>query len=275
MAMPGVSFDRAASFYDATRGYPPGVAEQIRAAIVAATGARTDTRFLELGVGTGRVALPFIQAGDHYTGVDLSLGMMAELRRKLAGGPARPQLIQGDVMHVPLRTASFDIVIFVHVLHLVDSWQLVLEEARRVLRAGGWLVASQSGWNWREGAPPSTAELIGRRWNAILGELGIDRSVRSRGTRLTKQQVIDALAGLGAQARLLTLLEYRAEGGSPRQIVEHYRRRTFSSEWDTPDDIHAEAARRLAAWLEQECPEPDVAGIEMRQFQAVVAHFPG
>jgi len=47
--MPGISFDRAAEYYDNTRGFPEGVAEQIRAAIVNYTGANFDTRFLELG----------------------------------------------------------------------------------------------------------------------------------------------------------------------------------------------------------------------------------
>jgi len=66
--MPGISFDRAAEYYDNTRGFPEGVDEQIRAAIVNYTGASFNTRFLELGVGTGRIALPFIQAGYDYSG---------------------------------------------------------------------------------------------------------------------------------------------------------------------------------------------------------------
>ena len=36
--MPGVVFDRATSFYDVTRGFPPGVAEQVRDQIARCTG---------------------------------------------------------------------------------------------------------------------------------------------------------------------------------------------------------------------------------------------
>ena len=47
--MSPVSFDRAAEYYDTTRGYADGSAERIRDAIVAYTAAGRDTRFLELG----------------------------------------------------------------------------------------------------------------------------------------------------------------------------------------------------------------------------------
>ena len=43
--MQSVRFDRAATYYDATRGYAPGSPERIRDAIVAQTGATTATRF--------------------------------------------------------------------------------------------------------------------------------------------------------------------------------------------------------------------------------------
>src|SRR5262245_23441180 len=85
--MPGIAFDRATSFYDATRGLPPGVAEQVRDQIALCTGAGHDTRFLDIGIGTGRIALPFVQIGADYTGADLSLSMMEVLRKKVAGSP--------------------------------------------------------------------------------------------------------------------------------------------------------------------------------------------
>jgi ubiquinone/menaquinone biosynthesis C-methylase UbiE len=50
--MPGVKFDRAVAFYDASRALPDGVAEQVRDAILDRVGTRPGTRFLEIGVGT-------------------------------------------------------------------------------------------------------------------------------------------------------------------------------------------------------------------------------
>src|SRR5689334_15240561 len=139
--MPGISFDRAVEYYDATRGYAEGVAERIRDAIVKETEADQNTRFLELGVGTGRIALPFIQAGYDYTGVDLSQPMMDKLEQKLTEDPAkanfRYKLQQGDVTSLPFPDNSFDVIITVHVLHLIDNWQEAINEARRVLRKPG------------------------------------------------------------------------------------------------------------------------------------------
>src|SRR5689334_15191889 len=99
--MASVSFDRAAEYYDSTRGYAEGVAERIRDAIVSYTGADKDTKFLELGVGTGRIALPFIRAGYDYTGIDLSQEMMAKLREKVnrdeGSANYHYRLLQGDI----------------------------------------------------------------------------------------------------------------------------------------------------------------------------------
>jgi len=136
--MPPVSFDRAAEYYDGTRGYADGSAERIRDAIVAYASAGRDTRFLELGIGTGRIALPFIRAGYDYTGVDISPAMMARLADKLAGDSVaaayRYRLHAADITALPFEAQRFDVIIAVHVLHLVADWQRAIQEARRVLR---------------------------------------------------------------------------------------------------------------------------------------------
>ncbi|MEN9229874.1 MAG: class I SAM-dependent methyltransferase, partial [Thermostichus sp. DG02_5_bins_236] len=78
-----VCFDRAADFYDATRGFPAGVDEEIADAILTAVGATSETHFLEVGIGTGRIAWPLIRRGYSYVGIDISEQMLAQLRRKL------------------------------------------------------------------------------------------------------------------------------------------------------------------------------------------------
>src|SRR5882757_8901159 len=112
--MPPASFDRAAEYYDTTRGYAAGSDERIRDAIVAYTAANSDTHFLELGVGTGRIALPFIRAGYDYTGVDLSPAMMARLADKLAGdadaAAYRFELREADITALPFEAARFDVI---------------------------------------------------------------------------------------------------------------------------------------------------------------------
>src|SRR6516162_3960347 len=201
--MPGVVFDRATSFYDLTRGFPPGVAEQVRDQIALCTGAGHNTRFLEIGVGTGRIALPFVQIGADYTGADLSLPMMEVLRGKIAAipeGAGRLKLAVADAMALPFADASFDVVIMIHLLHLVSDWRETLRECRRVLRDGGWLVLSSNesaGQKQRDAAAsrvPDGPLLVRQKWNEIMNDLGQDRS-RQRGSQwLANDEVRNALA---------------------------------------------------------------------------------
>jgi SAM-dependent methyltransferase len=64
-------------------------------------------RALELGIGTGRIALPLQRAGVHVSGVDTSQAMVDRLRAK-AGGVSIPVTI-GDFKKPPV-TGPFDLV---------------------------------------------------------------------------------------------------------------------------------------------------------------------
>lgn len=273
--MPGVSFDRAAEYYDATRGYPPGVAERLRDALLSALGATPASRLLELGVGTGRIALPFIRAGYDYTGVDLSRAMMARLRDKLAAEAlpaARYRLVSGDIMHVPLADAAFDAVIMVHVLHLVDDWRVVLDEARRVLRAGGRIALAND--EHVPADPPPPPEQVWDAWSRFLDELGVPPELRrANAVRGLDERFAAHLRERGASVERRTLLTYEREPRSARDVVVSYRDRIFSSCWALPDDIHAEASRRLERWLAEECPDPDGLYASPGRVDALIASF--
>src|SRR5947209_15310536 len=75
--------DRWAEIYDEWVGglRPDADATADRLAELAASG-----RALELGIGTGRVALPLAQRGVEVHGIDASEAMVAKLREKPGGG---------------------------------------------------------------------------------------------------------------------------------------------------------------------------------------------
>jgi ubiquinone/menaquinone biosynthesis C-methylase UbiE len=279
--MPGVAFDRAASFYDATRGLPTGVPEQVRDQIVQRTGAGHDTRFLEIGAGTGRIALPFVWIGADYTAADLSLPMMEVLRRKIATipeGVRRLKLALADAMALPFADARFDVIIMIHLLHLVSDWREALRECRRVLREGGWLVLSSNDRAERKPCDATCGEglhLVTQKWNEIMSELGQNRSRRPRGQWLTNEEVHDALRQMGASVEHVTLVEYQHRPITAREMVGFHRDRIFSSDWHHSDDIHALAARRLDRWLEREHCAPDTPYQAQVQFCVLLAHWPG
>lgn len=278
--MEKISFDRAVEYYDATRGYPEGTPERIRDAIVQYTGASEATRFLELGIGTGRIALPFIQAGFDYSGVDISQAMMDKLKEKLAGDPQhgeyRYQLYLGDVTRLPFANASFEVIIVVHVLHLIEQWQQAIEEARRVLSSGGWFLVAQDGGPTHEHVEePRPARIVREKWSEIQHELGIEGSRKRRDMWQGTGLITRYLEESGATVENVMLVEHQLPALSARRMAEQIMARMYSSDWETPEDLHQESARRLTKWLNEECPEPDKLVSATAQFRAVAARWPG
>ena len=87
--------DRWAAVYDDLHAQvDPGPAVEFLAGLAG------DGRVLELGIGTGRVALPLAARGIPVEGVDASAAMVARLRAK-PGGEAIPVTI-GDMAEVPV-----------------------------------------------------------------------------------------------------------------------------------------------------------------------------
>src|SRR5581483_9443570 len=77
------SFDPVANHYDATRGYPQEVSRKLAEALDQTVGGDAQTRFVEVGVGTGRIAIPLAALGCQYTGIDISEKMLGRLCGKL------------------------------------------------------------------------------------------------------------------------------------------------------------------------------------------------
>ncbi|HSD48762.1 MAG TPA: class I SAM-dependent methyltransferase, partial [Actinomycetota bacterium] len=74
-----LSFDRAAAFYDRTRITD---AEQLEAALDALDATLPRATVLEIGVGTGALAVPLARRDRKVIGVDLAQAMVAQLRSK-------------------------------------------------------------------------------------------------------------------------------------------------------------------------------------------------
>lgn len=90
---PSTYGDQIADFYDefVSLVFPSSTTEQAVAFLAELAG---DGPALELGIGTGRIALPLAERGVAVTGVDASEAMVARLRRR-PGGSAIPVML-GD-----------------------------------------------------------------------------------------------------------------------------------------------------------------------------------
>lgn len=147
-------------------------------------------RVLDLGTGDGRLA-PELRAREVVL-ADVSQVALERARRRLPGA---------EVVHVepdaplPLADSSFDLVLCAETIEHVRDVQLLLSEARRVLRPGGTLALTTPAY----GRITGLAVLVGgferpfdplsphlrfftrRSLGRLLGEMGFEvRSLRRR-----------------------------------------------------------------------------------------------
>ena len=118
--------DRYDIFYEAA---PEGEFEFYLNAI-----ARSGGSVLELGVGTGRIAIPAAVMGASVTGVDLNRPMLDRAREKVGESPllGSLELIQSDMCELDLPKRDFDLVIIpAHTLALVTEARLQLATLQR------------------------------------------------------------------------------------------------------------------------------------------------
>jgi ArsR family transcriptional regulator len=96
----------------------------------------------DLGCGTGEVLERLLSRAREVIGVDGSARMLDLAKRRFSGETPRVSLRIGDLEHLPLRDGEADFVSIAMVLHHLSSPDAALEEARRVLKPGGRLVAA-------------------------------------------------------------------------------------------------------------------------------------
>lgn len=140
--------DRIADVYDEWYADATDVAGTV------ATVRRFGTSVLELGIGTGRLAVPMLEAGLDVTGVDASPAMVAKLREKV--GDRIPVTI-ADFTDVPVA-GTYDVVLlaFNALLNLTNE-DSQLRCLRRCAEVGTRVVVET--FVPGDAAPPSAVEV--------------------------------------------------------------------------------------------------------------------
>ena len=226
-----VVFDRAAHCYDATRGFPPGVDERVADVIAEAGGLGRDARLLEIGVGTGRVALPLARRLGRVVGVDLSRAMMERLLAKR--GDRRVDPVRADAAQLPFADRSFDAVLGVHVFHLIPRWRDVLAEVARVLEPGAPLLHA---------AEDRTAG-----WSRWRDRFGAEHQVGNVGVPSDRFDEFPADEGWRARGAAHRIRYARPV--TPREMIDRVATRAWSFTWRMTDAQLAEAEEGLRADL--------------------------
>jgi len=229
-----ISFENAASIYEATRG---GLERGARYAATIGPQLPPGATFLEIGVGTGAIATPVRDLGHDVFGIDLAPAMLATAHERLGS-----RIAVADAERLPFPDATFDAVLACWVLHLVGDQQAVLAECARVLTADGRvLVVPADAWEEEEN---DVAPII-RQLRVDLGR-GKDRA----------PVISPLLEAVGFTLSEDISMDPFVFDQSPEHEAQGIERREWSSCWSLTDDEfatkvqpHIDALRAL--------PEPD------------------
>ncbi len=198
---------------------------------------------LEIGIGTGRMALPLIHAGVSIVGVDISLGMLRRL--VINAGSSHPPITVADATRLPFGDHIFASAIASHVFHLIPDWTSAVDELFRVVRPGGILLASRGGrsvdgWERR----------VSRHFFVEAGDPpwppGIDRI----------EELDEHMRSQGAGFRPLPLLSIqgtRSIGGLVADLEAGY----WSGCWSLDELTRCRAAAATREWARDEIGDLD------------------
>ena len=228
-----VSYDRIADRYDATRGYTAAGTARITEILTAEFAGRG--KVLEIGTGTGQLALGLHAAGIDVTGVDRSAPMLSRVGAKAGGTPPFP-LVVGDATELPLRDDAFGAAYFRWILHLIADWRGVMAEAVRVVGQGGIIAAAIGGFG---GAKSEVQRHFEELAGAVSEPIGLPWSDWASLDRL--------MVSLGCRVRTLPAFE-DADRQSLEEFIQATQDDAYSWTWKLDPHIRIRLAEETRAW---------------------------
>ncbi len=230
-----LSFDRIAQDYDETRG---GLPRGQRFAETIAGHLRRDDVVLEVGVGTGLVAVPLAELGYNVVGFDISDAML-----RLAGERIPGRIGFGDTSCLPVASGSVDAVVAVWALHVVADRDAMATELARVLRPGGTLLTVSP-------TPDVDGDDIHDTTAGLSPGLGISTGVDR------SEELAPFLEPFGFTFEADEVTDEFHLEQTPNERADQYEARVFSMLWDVDDATWARVVQPIIDDLRR-LPEPD------------------
>lgn len=205
-----IAFDRVADRYDESRG-------GLRRGQVLAGSVQPHLPpgpVLEIGVGTGVIAIALVDAGRTVLGIDLSRPMLTHALARLG-----PRVVEADGARLPVRAGAVDGVCVVWVLSLVGDPAGLVAEAARALRPGGRVV------------------IVGSR--AAYDDDDLDPFFKRIEALRSSQDSVESVSGYAAAAGLevahVGITDDNPFEQSPNQLADLIEQRLLSMLWDLDD----------------------------------------
>ncbi|MGB1285299.1 MAG: methyltransferase domain-containing protein [Aggregatilineales bacterium] len=233
------NFDRVADIYDATRGFSSEAGQGIAAFIAEKAKLKSTDKLLEVGIGTGRVAVPLSAHIDHIYGVDIARLMMQKIHEKSVANTIH--LSESDATQLPFADSSFDACLSVHVFHLIPDMESCMQEINRVLNPEGILLYASGPFG--EGF-------------ADLNSVWNQHTPKYTGAR-NQEQVDELLTEYGWHIPEIEYQHPLMMQRRPDGLLTALKGRVSSQTWRMTDDEIAAAIVDMEAALAENYPEPD------------------
>ena len=234
-----VDFSRNASVYDRRHG--AALSEEALKRLWDAAGLLAGARVLDIGAGTGRVAIPLARHGCHVVAVEPATAMLAELRAKASETDVLGVAAEGA--RLPFPTGHFDAVVIARLLYLTPDWRAILDEACQVLAIGGHLLHE-----WSNGQADEEWVQIRSEARRLFEQAGVQAPFHPG--VCSEADVDQQLVSLGC------VQEARLElGPGPSLTLREFLRRLAEGElsyvWSVPETVRAACLPRLQRWAAQ------------------------
>lgn len=233
-----VDFSANASVYDRRHGLV--LAPDMARRLASSGGLEPGARVLDVGAGTGRVAVAFANIGCETVALDPALAMLNECRRKAS--ERRVSLVAGEGARLPFARGCFDGVILARILYLLPDWQVVLRETCDVLKPGGRLFHE-----WGNGQANEAWVQIREKARILFQRASVDSPFHP-GAR--DEAEVDGFVGELGLIRGAELAVGPGPSMTLRDFVGRIASGEFSYTWSVPKDVQESCLPLLRKWCE-------------------------
>ncbi len=256
-------YGKIAHLYDETRPLPPQVRKIICDRVLELTKATEKTKFLEPGIGTGRIFLPMIEKGYSYTGIDISEAMMERLKSKFQKLPENLTLIRGNAANLPFEDNSFDVIITTHILQCLEDPVTGLSEIHRVLKPEGIYLAC-------EHLHCDYQEKFHQAFKNIIAKYQKETQPNRDKIFPFGEELKTNLAKMGAEVKIITAAKWQ-HIQTVKELLNAYRSRAFGLCWLIDEADFERAIKEFKTWCDRNYESENEILSDELKFDIIVA----